>query len=905
MSLFTTRTYWEAKSGSASEEYDGNCLCVANVDNDETGQVKIVTGSLQGMLRVYHPTGRQFKPDDLLLEQELDQAILQLEAGRFSSYGGTQLAVLHPRSLVVYNLKNVGSSFLHITKLYAHHLDHTAANMTYGPFGGIRGIDYICVQSYDGQLSVFECEAFAFSRFLPGFLIPGPLAYIEPSDSIVTSNAALELECYKFKTLADATGEQPSPPKSKEDGGGEESQNGKTLGLHAGKRLQADWKRVLGENAIDIRSGFLSQGTSREAHMCDIIVLCEHHVFLMSSATGAITFQKRLDYHPACCTPYPAPEAQLPGGPENLLVASHNHGLHVYRTTMLCWAARTLSQPIALRVADFVSADNSQDGGGAGKYLRAMLVMLDESGLLSVNYLGTDAMANSLGWGEGKEVDYEDMMQEQKQLAAIIQAHSSGQQLQAPDRMVMRAQVPRLCDHARAGVTGMTGGFGSSDQDDEEDGERMSPSGKHWGSASSNRLTTKLYLYYQGAGSIVDNVSLVVRPPKPLKVDQESILLRTVGADPERPTTLSLVFSLQAPPPSAAPPLPSSCTAQAAATFEAPGSSGQPRGQHVDMVLPLSLFTTLVPPVKSAVFKITVSVNRPPPLLSTIFDDMLASLPSGVPQASVSGPGANVLSFQFASGHDVTVLVSKNAGRYRLQSDTLEAMWMIMSELVRRLTLYYEEAEAMSAAPEGPLAVTFEEPLPLEDFFEVVEAHFAARLRTRDLREQLGKQAMLFRTIQKQLLIKFRDKAPAALNDLDVLMEETYQALSSTSSEMEAAQEELQASSQKLACVVQLILLLIQYKFQLQPEEVSLLQAALSPEVHDNEDVGWEEITEASMTQLLRSCLARNAKEASVTASPLTPARDTSRLRKHISLVLERLAKGMRLTGTGPEVTPS
>eukprot|EP00967_Tisochrysis_lutea_P128512 scaffold219845_cov19-Tisochrysis_lutea.AAC.1 len=37
----------------------------------------------------------------------------------------------------------------------------------------LDGIDYICVQSYDGQLSVFECEAFAFSRFLPGFLIPG------------------------------------------------------------------------------------------------------------------------------------------------------------------------------------------------------------------------------------------------------------------------------------------------------------------------------------------------------------------------------------------------------------------------------------------------------------------------------------------------------------------------------------------------------------------------------------------------------------------------------------------------------------------------------------------------------------------------------------------------------------
>lgn len=47
--------------------------------------VKIVTGSLQGNLRVYLPTGRVYQPDDLLLEQELDQAILQLEAGRFSS----------------------------------------------------------------------------------------------------------------------------------------------------------------------------------------------------------------------------------------------------------------------------------------------------------------------------------------------------------------------------------------------------------------------------------------------------------------------------------------------------------------------------------------------------------------------------------------------------------------------------------------------------------------------------------------------------------------------------------------------------------------------------------------------------------------------------------------------------
>ncbi len=31
--LFQAREWWQAQCG-ASEEFDGNCLCVANVDND-------------------------------------------------------------------------------------------------------------------------------------------------------------------------------------------------------------------------------------------------------------------------------------------------------------------------------------------------------------------------------------------------------------------------------------------------------------------------------------------------------------------------------------------------------------------------------------------------------------------------------------------------------------------------------------------------------------------------------------------------------------------------------------------------------------------------------------------------------------------------------------------------------
>jgi Bardet-Biedl syndrome 9 protein len=61
------------------------------------------------------------------------------------------------------------------------------------------------VQSYDGQLTFFEQEALAFSRFLPNFLLPGPLAYAAASDSFITSTAGLELVAYKYSNLAAAS----------------------------------------------------------------------------------------------------------------------------------------------------------------------------------------------------------------------------------------------------------------------------------------------------------------------------------------------------------------------------------------------------------------------------------------------------------------------------------------------------------------------------------------------------------------------------------------------------------------------------------------------------------------------------------------------------------------------------
>lgn len=86
----------------------------------------------------------------------------------------------------------------------------------------------------------------------------------------------------------------------------------------------------------------------------------------------------------------------------------------------------------------------------------------------------------------------------------------------------------------------------------------------------------------------------------------------------------------------------------------------------------------------------TLTTNRPPPPLGSIFEDALAAAPPGVAQAlagptppgaggGAGGSSSSVLSFLFHGGlGSVTVLVSKAGGRYRVQGDVLEGMWLIV-----------------------------------------------------------------------------------------------------------------------------------------------------------------------------------------------------------------------------------
>ncbi len=75
------------------------------------------------------------------------------------------------------------------------------------------------------------------------------------SDSFVTCSAAFELESYKYSVLAAASGEkQPAAAGP-----------GSVGAVQAAKRIQTDWKLVLGEAAVDIRLGRITNAGSGES----------------------------------------------------------------------------------------------------------------------------------------------------------------------------------------------------------------------------------------------------------------------------------------------------------------------------------------------------------------------------------------------------------------------------------------------------------------------------------------------------------------------------------------------------------------------------------------------------------------------------------------------------------------
>jgi Bardet-Biedl syndrome 9 protein len=310
--------------------------------------------------------------------------------------------------------------------------------------------------------------------------------------------------------------------------------------------------------------------------------------------------------------------------------------------------------------------------------------------------------------------------------------------------------------------------------------------------------------------------------------------------------------------------------------------NGFPQIMEEELSLPFSLFCQRSSPSKSATHKITLETNKPAVNILSLFVDM-----SKTDDVGEDAP-TNACGFRLLPGQEVTVLASKTSERYRIQSDHLEALAVIIDELVTRLSKYF-------AGRDTKLHVSFSGTLPLSDYFAYIDRHFKSLSEYRHCGEVLERQAQQFRAIQKRLLMRFKDKTPTSLSHLDTLLDGTYLQLMALGEKSSSLKSEMVLAANHLSTVTALVALLINLLVKMSSEEYKLLKGVLSVEVDQAGDQGWEERTDVAVTQILKTSLAKTAKDQSTTAHSLDKVEDTQRLKRHIALLCDKILKGGKL----------
>ncbi|XP_068526492.1 protein PTHB1 isoform X7 [Anas acuta] len=488
------------------------------------------------------------------------------------------------------------------------------------------------------------------------------------------------------------------------------------------------------------------------------------------------------------------------------------------------------------------------------KNLKGVIVTLSENGHLQCSYLGTDPSFFQAPRIESKEVNYEEFNAEMKELQKIIREAMKTQDIlpQSEKRrdLIVTAEVSPDLDAESKAI-------------DSEVKAEVVPS-----------VTVKVTVQSRVTAQ-KPNLSVCVQAPLAVTCDQ--FVFNDLEPDSSETVVLSVFLKGNFPPSE----LEGNCVVSCSAPTEL-NPEGIPKVAQCKFKLPLRLICFPAQPSKSANHKITIDTNKPPISFLTIFPDFAD--PSEDDQA-------NVLGFQFLTGSKITLLASKTSQRYRIQSDQLEDLWLITKELTLRLEEHFKKQNCKD------FACTFSGSIPLQEYFELIDRHFELRLNAEKFRELLSERAVQFRAIERRLLTRFKDKTPAPLQHLDTLLEGTFREVIALADAAEENQANMFQAFTKLKSATHLVIMLISLWQKLNADQIAIMEAAFLPLAEDTQELGWEETVDSAISSLLRTCLSKSSKEQALTlGGQLSMPKDTSRLKKNISLFCDRLAKGGRLS---------
>lgn len=538
----------------------------------------------------------------------------------------------------------------------------------------------MCVQSLDGCLTFFEQESFAFSRFLPNFLIPGAIAYTPQSDSFIVGSSNWSIESYRYQVLAIAKSEE----------------SGEVSAASKARKVTPDWCIVINESANDIRIASLDKYTNY------IVVIGERNLYVLKE-NGILWFMKKFDFNPSCMFVYPNDSCDS----LMLLIATHNNNLLVYANDVLKWAAQLPFVPVAMRKINLTS-------------ITGALVCLSDEGHLCCSYLGTNPSVNVIPIASQTHIaSYAEAEQELQELRRIINAFNSGSNVAENAKLTKADAQNDVAVHVHSmQVQADSNGY----------------------NRSSTFLSFKISLETQVD---VSNIKITFSLPTSFSAEPSVIVIQEVKSNAESDEFVVEIHQAKTF-------LPSTLKANIVTTYIA---NHAPRVVCKSLYLPLSLIGRVAHPVKDAEYRLTLDLKDHQTVnISETFADLL----NDSNDSSLSAIGID-----FGDNNFVSVSALKNDRKISVQSDAIIALSFVSNELIRRLKVQHIAIDNSTLSKNS---------LFLEELFDIIDQHLALRLTIKQLQDTLAKHASEFRSIQKRLLIKLKDRNPTPLNNLDLLL---------------------------------------------------------------------------------------------------------------------------------------
>eukprot|EP00796_Vickermania_ingenoplastis_P013301 gene13302-9139_t len=799
-SLFQLRDYW---STSITSELSPSAFVVGNVDNEGNCD-KIAVGTFEGHLQILRPPSRD-EPDvaDVLYEQHFGEPILQLSLGDFEviTEGITQklLAILFPRRILLARIQKYGeevqfpkfegSDELETLTFSVYSLEiYFEANLTHSAYNmtvgrlGRATHDLACVQAIDGHLTIVDHNKVLFSGSIPSEQFLLPGCLAYSGDRDVLLTNNSSMFLMCYSFPSIVNAFQA------ESGGAAAQWNSS----HA--QLKPTWTFNLGEDAvaIEICRCFRSSATKENS----IVVLCPYSLYVLTSS-GVCYCSRRLDVECISLKTYRVHTIDV----DNLLVGSATGTISVYSDTDLLWCtAMPSGTPLSVSVGHLCGAEG-------------MIATLGEDKTITVGYLGTDPSEAPVQLLESRVQHYSDMVAELGTLNGLVKQLEVGGREKVPQPA---APPPSGSDALAADNSFLRLSVQLSDVICE---------------SNNNAVDAILTLSVSPVcpRSTISDITVRLEATEPIVPSSYVLTVEELERDHSEELKVRLM-----PKEDLDMIIPSSLHFMVVAT-------GSVNEQQIftreGCFVPFALVAAPAPTVKAMAFSVQLNSDKHSPVsLLDIFGDL-----------SVFGKlSSNVLCINYINGTKAMVLVSKNAGRYKIQSTNMEGLCLLFSQLIQRLRYFYGQRGE---------TVTFEipDPCPVKEFMSCLSLHGSVRRELEAAEEELESAAVFFRLVEKRMLCRFRDKNPSSTEALEILFTEACFMMQSATDATIAGKSRLrQASAIVNACSRFIFSFFsIKYANSIASADADFLERIFQRRITDDKEECWEEHVYGALRHVL------------------------------------------------------